>query len=242
MKLKPPHLLATTALFLGASLPVASQGVPPSVKSAIEQHTQGSVRVDRVTATPAAGIYQVLSDGEIFYTDATGRYACVGGSMMDLKTRQDLTMPELERINSIPWESLPLKHAIVDVHGNGRRKVAVFEDPLCPICRVFTKFLDQLEDVTVYRFAFPVIDPKSAQIAGSAWCSPDRKEAWTAVMSGRQVDGPQSCDVSGILEIVKFGEKHNITNTPTVILGNGKRLVGATPPEQFIAELDASNQ
>ena len=41
------------------------------------------------------------------------------------------------------------------------------------------------------------------------------------------------------MEIIKFGEKFNIANTPTVVLGNGKRLVGATPPEQFIAELDA---
>ncbi|HRM94608.1 MAG TPA: DsbC family protein, partial [Alicycliphilus sp.] len=30
--------------------------------------------------------------------------------------------------------------------------------------------------------------------------------------------------------------------TPTVFLGNGKRLVGATPPEQFVAELDASGK
>ena len=58
-------------------------------------------------------------------------------------------------------------------------------------------------------------------------------------MNGSRVEGPESCDVSGIMEIVKFGEKFNIANTPTVVLGNGKRLVGATPPEQFIAELDA---
>ena len=31
-----------------------------------------------------------------------------------------------------------------------------------------------------------------------------------------------------------------IDATPTVFLGNGKRLVGATPPEIFVAELDAS--
>ena len=208
------RLLATSSIFFGASLSTFAQPAPPAVKASIEQHTQGSVKVDRITATPVAGVYQVMSGGEIFYTDSTGRFAFVGGSMMDLKSRQE-------------------------VHGNGRRKMAVFEDPLCPICRVFTKFVDQLEDVTVYRFVFPVIDPKSAQIARAAWCSANRKEAWTAVMNGRRVEGPESCDVSGIMEIIKFGEKFNIANTPTVVLGNGKRLVGATPPEQFIAELDA---
>lgn len=233
------RVLLTSSLYLGVAMPVTAQ-VPPAVKAAIEKHTQGSVPVERISATPVAGIYQVVSGNEIFYTDASGRYAFVGGSLMDMQSRKDLTVPELEKLNTIRWESLPLKHAIVQVHGNGRRKIAVFEDPLCPICRVFTKFVDQLEDVTVYRFVFPVIDPQSAQIARTAWCSPNRKEAWAAAMGGRRIEGPETCDISGIMEIVKFGERHNITNTPTVVLGNGKRLVGATPPEQFIAELDAS--
>ncbi|WP_232467117.1 DsbC family protein, partial [Alcaligenes faecalis] len=159
---------------------------------------------------------------------------------MDMKDRRDVTAPALEKLNTIPWESLPLSQAIVEVHGNGQRKMAVFEDPLCPICRVFTKFVDQLENVTVYRFVFPVIDPQSAPIARKAWCSPDRNTAWNMVMNGRNIDGREDCDITGLVEILKFGEANNIANTPTVILGNGKRLVGATPPEQFIAELDAS--
>ena len=126
------------------------------------------------------------------------------------------------------------------MRGNGKRQVAVFEDPNCPICRVFTKFVDQLDDVTVYRFMYPVIDPSSQSLARTAWCAADRAGAWDQVMGGRRLAGPQECDVSGLVEILQFGEKHRIQNTPTVFLGNGKRLVGATPPEQFMAELEAS--
>ena len=61
-------------------------------------------------------------------------------------------------------------------------------------------------------------------------------------MNGQRPNGPQNCDVSGLVEILKFGEKYNVQNTPTVILGNGRRLVGATPPEQFMEELDASTK
>ena len=112
----------------------------------------------------------------------------------------------------------------------------------CLSGRVFTKFVDQLDDVTVYRFMFPVIDPSSQALARTAWCSPDRAGTWKAIMAGRRPTGNQDCDVSGLVEILKFGEKHRIQNTPTVFLGNGKRLVGATPPEQFVAELDASGK
>lgn len=54
----------------------------------------------------------------------------------------------------IPFNKLPLQHAIKEVHGDGSRVMALFEDPFCPICRVFTKFVDQIDNVTIYRFIF----------------------------------------------------------------------------------------
>ena len=47
-----------------------------------------------------------------------------------------------------------------------------------------------------------------------------------------------TCDTSGLAAILKFGETHRINNTPTVVLASGKRLVGATPPEIFLQELE----
>ena len=232
-------LTAMATLAMATSLPALAQNTA-SIKTNIERMTSGKVKVDQVQATPASGIFQVISEGEIFYTDATGRYGFVGGSMVDMQTQQDLTAPALEKLTSVPFSSLPLKHAIKQVRGNGQRQMAVFEDPNCPICRVFTKVVDQLDDVTVYRFMYPVIDPSSQTLARTAWCSADRAGAWEQAMGGRRLAGPQDCDVTGLVDVLKFGEKHRIQNTPTVFLGNGKRLVGATPPEQFIAELDAS--
>ena len=237
MKLKP---ILTLAALLASGCAFAES--PAAIKANIERLTGGNVKVDQVQTTPAPGIYQVISDGEVFYTDASGRFSIIGGTMLDMQTRHDLTADTMNRLTSVPFSSLPLKHAIKEVYGNGSRKIALFEDPNCPICRVFTKFVDQLDNVTVYRFIFPVIDPSSQALARTAWCSPDRAGTWKAVMAGRRPTGNQDCDVSGLVEILKFGEKHRIQNTPTVFLGNGKRLVGATPPEQFVAELDASGK
>ena len=234
-----PALIAVATLAMATSLPAWAQN-SAAIKANVERLTAGKVKVEQVQATPAPGIFQVISDGDIFYTDATGRYGLVGGALVDMQTQQDLTAPAVEKLTAVPFASLPLKHAIKQVRGNGKRQVAVFEDPNCPICRVFTKFVDQLDDVTVYRFMYPVIDPSSQSLARTAWCAADRAGAWDQVMGGRRLAGPQECDVSGLVEILQFGEKHRIQNTPTVFLGNGKRLVGATPPEQFMAELEAS--
>ena len=211
-----------------------------AIQANIERFTQGRVKVDQVTATPAHGIWQVTSGNEIFYVDDTGRYGLVNGSMVDMREQKDLTALALQKLTAVPFESLPLHLAMRQVRGNGQRKIAVFEDPNCPICRAFAKFVDQIDDVTVYRFMFPVIAPQSQQAARIAWCSPDRTAAWEAAMSGQPMAGNGDCDVSGLVQILQFGERQRIQNTPTVFLGDGRRLVGATPPEQFLAELDAS--
>ena len=237
---------ALLALLLGASSMAAfAQTVPPdkvqSLRAAIQSNTGAQVAVDAITATPVPGIYAVQSGSEVFYTDASGRYSFVNASLIDMQGRKDLTAGALERINVIDFQKLPLTDAIKEVHGKGRRQIAVFEDPNCPICKVFTKFLDQVDDVTIYRFMYPVISPESLSIASAAWCSGNRAAAWKSAMNGdrREVAGA-ACDTSGLKAILQFGEKYRILETPTVVLANGKRLVGATPPEQFMQELGAS--
>jgi thiol:disulfide interchange protein DsbC len=180
---------------------------------------------------------------EVFYVDGSGRYGFAGAALIDMQDQVDLTAGHLEKVQRINFDELPLAQAIKEVRGTGPRKLAVFEDPTCPICRVFTKFVDQLEDVTVYKFMFPVIGPESVPLARIAWCAPDRGTAWRAIMAGQRPMGSrQDCDTSGLVQIIKTGERYNIQNTPTVILANGKRMVGATPPEAFITELDKASR
>ena len=212
-----------------------------ALRETIEGHTQGKVKVQAVRTTPIRGIYLVETGSEVFYVDESGRYGFAGAALIDMQRQQDLTAGHVERMNRIEFRQLPLQHAIKEVRGNGSRQFAVFEDPNCPICKVFTKFVDQLSDVTVYKFPFPVISPESIPLARMAWCASDRSGAWRAIMAGhRPSDAAQDCDTTGLVEILKVGERFAIQNTPTVVLANGKRLVGATPAEQFISELDAS--
>ncbi|GKS73262.1 DsbC family protein [Acidovorax sp. SUPP950] len=215
-----------------------SEKIAARLRAAISANTGGTVRVDQINSTPIKGVYEVISDNELFYTDETGRYSFVGSSLIDTVERRDLTAEKLDRRMTIPFEQLPLKHAIKEVRGDGSQVFAVFEDPNCPICRVFTKFIDQIDNVTVYRFIFPVISPQSQSLARMAWCSGDRPRTWKSMMEGARPRLPEACDTAGLVDILRTGERFQINNTPTVVLANGKRLVGATPPEQFLAELD----
>lgn len=242
-------LIATVFLVATAAKAQSDKPAPISaskdaqIRTAIERNTEGKLVVRSISTTPIAGVYVVETPTEVFYVDGSGRYGFAGAALIDMQDQVDLTAGHLEKIQRINFDELPLAQAIKEVRGTGARKLAVFEDPNCPICRVFTKFVDQLEDVTVYKFMFPVVGPESVPLARIAWCAPDRGTAWRAIMAGQRPMGSrQDCDTSGLVQIIKTGERYNIQNTPTVILANGKRMVGATPPEAFITELEKASR
>ncbi|MDR0458759.1 MAG: DsbC family protein, partial [Burkholderiaceae bacterium] len=165
---KPSSLIrpgAAVALLSLMALAALAQGISAdkerALRAAIQDNTGGKVTVNAITATPVPGIYAVQTNGEVFYTDTSGRYSFVNASLIDTKERKDLTQAMDEQINRIDFKSLSLDQAIKEVHGQGTRKMAIFEDPNCPICKVFTKFIAQVPDVTIYRFMYPVISPES---------------------------------------------------------------------------------
>lgn len=230
-------LLAASAASVHCYAGDVPQDLATRIKSTVKANSDGQIQIEQLSTTPLTGIYEAVADGEIFYVDASGKYGFVGGALMDMQKRLDLTAQQMDKRMTIPFDRLPLQHAIKEVHGDGSQVFAVFEDPNCPICRVFTKFLDQLDDVTIYRFMFPVISPQSQQLARGAWCSSDKAGVWKAMMAGAKPQLYQGCNIDGLAAILATGERYQINNTPTVVLSSGKRLVGATPPEQFISEL-----
>lgn len=236
-------LVATAAKAQSDKTSPIPESKAAQIHAAIERNTKGKLVARSISTTPIAGVYVVETPTEVFYVDGTGRYGFAGAALIDMQDQVDLTASHLEKVQRIKFDALPLAQAIKEVRGTGARKLAVFEDPNCPICKVFTKFVDQLDDVTVYKFMFPVIGPESVPLARIAWCAPDRGAAWRAIMAGQRPMGArQDCDTAGLVEIIKTGERYNIQNTPTVILANGKRMVGATPPEAFITELDKASR
>jgi len=232
--------LALASLASLATLAPAQAGpAEERVRAAIAQNTKGRVQPDQVFPSPIPGVFEVVTKGEVFYADATGRYGFVEGRLVDLVSERDLTAQRIDAINRVDFKQLPLHLAVKVVRGDGRRHLAVFEDPGCPACRSLHKFIAQLPDVTVYHFMYPVTDPASVNKARAAWCSTDPRSAWLGLMQGGGIAPAQpGCDVDGLQQIITLGDQLNLVGTPVVFLANGRRLVGLTPPEQFLAALD----
>ncbi len=194
--------------------------------------------VQSIDATPVAGLFEVAIDGQIYYVSEDGRYI-LGGPLVDAKNRVNLTEARLEKINAIPWGSLPLDVAIKRVKGDGTRRIAIFEDPDCPYCKALEQTLNSIDDVTVYVLLYPIdeLHPQAAQKARAVWCAKDRAKAWHDVMrTGVAPANAGACD-NPIAKIAHFAQQHRITGTPTMVLADGRRVIGAVPRAELEKQL-----
>jgi thiol:disulfide interchange protein DsbC len=200
------------------------------------------VQIDEVRKTPIAGLYEVRVNGsEVFYVDEQGDYL-LQGEMIDVKARRNLTQERVDKLNEVAFDKLPLQDAFKLVRGNGKRKLAVFEDPNCGYCKHFEKDLRNVDNVTVYLFLYPVLGPDSKVKSRNIWCSKDRAKAWSDWMINevKPADATASCDTAALDRNIAFGRKYNITGTPTLIFSDGTRTPGAVPAAQVEKQLTAA--
>ena len=133
----------------------------------------------------------------------------------------------ITKLSAVSFSALPLKDAFVTVRGNGKRKLAVFEDPNCGYCKRFERDLQGVDNVTVYTFLYPILSPDSAEKSRNIWCAKDRTSVWHEWMMSDKMPAAVSCDTAALQRNLAFGKKHKITGTPTVIFTDGSRVPGA---------------
>jgi thiol:disulfide interchange protein DsbC len=193
------------------------------VHKLVEPRMGSNVKVDAVTKTGYGGLYEVRSGADIFYTDANARYMFVG-KIVDLTTLQDLTRARADELAAIRFSDLPLEMAIKTVKGDGRRVMAVFEDPNCPYCRKLHRTLGQIDNVTVYTFLLNILSTDSAARSKDIWCAPDRSLAWQQWMTEAKAPpgAPAAC-VTPNEQVLALGRKLHVEGTPTIYFADGSR-------------------
>lgn len=189
-------------------------------------------KIDEISKTPMNGLYEIrVNETEIFYTDAEGNFL-LQGHLLDTRAKRNLTEERVEKLTAIDFDALPFKDAFTVVRGNGKRKMAVFEDPNCGYCKRFERDLQKVNDVTVYMFLYPILGPDSTDKSKNIWCAKDKAKAWVDLMVRDQPVAKASCDTASIDRNIDFGRKHKITGTPTLVFASGSRVPGAISAQQ----------
>ena len=222
-----------TTLLAGAALAMSTSvfAQEAAIRKALTERIPQLQNIEEISATPMKGLYEVRMGTDVFYTDAAGNYL-IQGELIDTKARRNLTEDRINKLTAINFDALPLADAFTIVRGNGKRKIAVFEDPNCGYCKRFEKDLQNVDNITVYMFLYPILSPDSAEKSRNIWCAKDRVKEWEDHMLREKVTPAASCDTAAIQRNLALGRKHKITGTPTIIFQDGTRVPGAISAQE----------
>ena len=222
--------LAAVLVAIGLAAPLA-QAQEATIRKNLAERIPQLQKIDEVSRTPMDGLWEIRIGTDVMYTDAEGNFL-LQGSLIDAKQRRNLTEERVEKLSAIDFDALPLKDAFTIVRGNGKRRLAVFEDPNCGYCKRFERDLQKVDNVTIHMFLYPILGKDSTDKSRDIWCAKDKAKAWQDYMVRDQAQPAGTCDTGAIARNVEFGRKHKITGTPTLFFANGSRIPGAIPSAQ----------
>ena len=220
-------------------LPAIACADEAQIRRVVEAKLNG-VKVEGVQPGPL-GLFEVRfrsSDGvRVVYTDADATHIFFG-KIYDAKSDRDLTEERLRKLNVVRFDSLPLQQAVKVQRGNGKRVLVMFSDPYCPYCKKFEQTLQQVDNITVYVFMYPVIKPDLADHSRAVWCSPDRSKAWLDLaLRGNPPSASPACETP-LEKNLELGHKLGVNSTPTLFLASGERISGAVSAADLRELLD----
>lgn len=223
-------VFALCAMLLGAFPALASEA---NVRKAFEARFP-SMKIESITRMPFPGLYEVVFDGQVVYTDEKLTYL-MSGNLFDLRSSQERNLTR-ERRDQIASGALVKAqgNAIKRVKGNGKRVVYTFEDPNCGYCKELQKEFNKMTDITVYTFLLPILSPDSAEKSKAVWCAKDRGRAWDDLMNKAALpaNAVKTC-ATPLEENQQLAQRFGVRGTPAVFLANGQQVGGYLPAEKL---------
>jgi len=196
--------------------------------------------ITEVTPTPFPGLFEIRIGTDLLYVDAEVNYV-LQGSLIDAKSRRDLTAQRIADLSKVDFSSLPLENAIKQVKGDGSRQVAVFEDPNCGYCKQLHRTLEEVDNVTVYTFLFPILSQDSHTRSRNIWCAEDQAAVWKQWMVQNKQPAVAECETP-IEANLALGRSLMVTGTPAMFFADGSRVNGAIPADALEEKLDETSK
>lgn len=204
------------------------------------------VNVQSIKESPVKGLYEVVSQGALYYISEDGKFL-INGDMYDLDNgMKNLTSAKVDELRreSTAESFAKIKNFEKDmiVYKADKEKyvITVFTDTSCAYCQ---KLHSEIADynklgITIRYLAFPRGGEKSNayRTMVSVWCSDNPKEAMDNAKKRREIDS-KTCD-NTVLEQFKLGIALGITGTPSLFLEDGTMMPGYLPADRLLQVLE----
>lgn len=206
------------------------------VRDSLKQHLPDLV-IEEVSATPVAGLYQVVAGTAILYVTADGRYA-FSGDMIDLGDRRsNLTEKARQKTRLAGLKSLGEKNMVIFSPKNPKYTVTVFTDVDCGYCRKLQADIPELnaKGIAVRYLAFPRTGPNTPTFEKMVriWCAKDKTKAMALAQEDKSFEGV-ACNSDVVQREFEYGMRIGVEGTPTLLFEDGTLFPGYLPPDKLL--------
>lgn len=143
----------------------------------------GDKKPDLIKESPIANLYTVMFGTNVFYVSKDGRYVFEQTSLLDLKTKRDLTEDLLSVGRKKTLDTLKDSDMVVYKPNKTKHVITVFTDIDCPYCQKLHNERNDLLNagVELRYMLYPRagVDTDSYHSAVAVMCSVDKKDAMT---------------------------------------------------------------
>jgi thiol:disulfide interchange protein DsbC len=198
-----------------------------------------NVPIEKILPSGHADLYELVTPQGIFYTDKSGSFVLFGGTIVDTKTKVNLTEQRMDELINFKFVDFPLKDAVKTVRGTGARVMVSFEDPNCGYCKKLMQEVNKIDNLTVYTFLVPILSPDSASKAKAIWCANNPSKTWNDFMGAGatlpEVAKP-GCEVPFDRNLALMRKLH-IAGTPALYFSDNSKAKGYIKADQIEAKL-----
>ncbi|TKF30003.1 thioredoxin fold domain-containing protein [Enterovibrio norvegicus] len=236
--------LLAGVMFTSALLSMGAQAAEEANQEAING-VMGKYRlnVESIEASPVDGIYEVVTNGGIFYANKDASYFFYGQLFHNTENDSiNLTDITTAKRNKAVFDAANVeKELIVYPAKDEKYVVNVFTDTTCGYCMKLHSEMKQYNDagITVRYLAFPRSGERSPNIPqmSAIWCADDKVKAMD-LAKGRNFDEESNQCTDVIRSHMALGSTVGVTGTPAILLQDGSLLSGYLPAPQLLQVLE----
>lgn len=199
----------------------------------------GVGQVKKVEPAPVSGLWllELERDGKqgAVFMDY-GKKNLIAGTVFPLARKdpagQEIRKPAAKSpVTRVDVAAIPLEHSIVMGNPKGKKKLFVFTDPDCPFCGKLHAELKKLAamdgELAVHVKMFPLKMHPKAYDKARVLLGARSPEMLDRAFAGAPLPAPGEKDPKGpVDETIRLAEALGIDSTPTLVLPDGRLVVG----------------
>lgn len=205
-------------------------GLTVSEAQSLLKDVGGVVREVKLSEVPGLWAVNVEKDSKTIpvYIDFSKQYL-IGGKIIKLSTREDVTGLSYINLNRVNVSKIPLTDALVIGNPKAKQKIIVFDDPECPACKNFHPEMEKVvaahKDIVFLIKMYPLqMHPNAYGKAKAIICA--KSAAMLAEsLQGKKIPAP-SCETDQVDKNIALAKELGINSTPTMVFPDGRVFPG----------------